>query len=251
MSDQHLTLTTKLCVYQVLVLSVLIYTYSRHVDSSCSRHESIRGFPHEMLATDTRYSQVRFHQQHRHPGAYWPHAWERRSCSHGALQTRWSVCRSSSWLWLETTSWLTLNSLDRSSLAGLVHLTSGTLEACLMMWSWCWSDTTVLAGYAILMMMFQQECCFPGVMMVMCMLVSCISCMAISCHVPAVWIAVGYKICVLSSLVYLSYLVLYCLLGCCIWFGCCVALWVSIACTACVGLGLFIIVIAVIIIIKF
>jgi len=64
--DQRLTLTTKLRVYQAMVLSVLIYTYSRHVDSSCSRHESIRGFPYEMPATDTRYSQVRFRQQHRH-----------------------------------------------------------------------------------------------------------------------------------------------------------------------------------------
>jgi len=49
--DQHLTLTTKLQVYLALVLSVLLDSYS-------NRHESIRGLPHEMSASDTRNSLV-------------------------------------------------------------------------------------------------------------------------------------------------------------------------------------------------
>jgi len=49
-------------------------------------------------------------------------------------------------------------SLDRSSSAGLEHLTSGTLESCRTMWSWRWSVATTLtvAGYMITIMNYSS-----------------------------------------------------------------------------------------------
>jgi len=125
---------------------------SRNLDSVAAEMrastDSVRGFPHEMPATDTRYySLAQFRHQHRLAGTYKPHntkwrpssslhlslwtycsAWERRSCPHGAPQACCSVCRSFSWSRLKTTfsgpSTCCLDQIRRDS------NTSGNLEAC-------------------------------------------------------------------------------------------------------------------------